>query len=335
LGIAREPTGGRVFRLWHLVGPVAPKLTTVEKVIARLASRAYGVVSRIELLAAGVTADEIRHRLATGALIRAHRGVYRVGHTAPSVEATYLAAVKACGEGAVLSGMAAAHLFGIVRGPAPRPEVTAAVRRRIPGVVVRRARRIERTRWRGIPVTPLPRVLVDLAARLSLDDLALACHEAGVKHRITPAHVKRILDSQPTAPGSRNLRAVLFGEVRVLLSKLEKRFVALLEEAGLPLPVTNRPAGTKRVDCRWPDHHLTVELDSYTYHASRHAFENDRRREREAYSRGDQFRRYTYGDVFERPEVVLAELQPLLTCEPGTMSSRPSGQRTQALWPPS
>jgi very-short-patch-repair endonuclease len=97
--------------------------------------------------------------------------------------------------------------------------------------------------------------------------------------------------------------------VRVTLSKLEKRFLQLLRQAGLALPETNRPAGTKRVDCRWPAHRLTVELDSYTYHRSRHAWEQDRRREREARARGDDFRRFTYDDVFARPHVVLTELR--------------------------
>jgi hypothetical protein len=57
---------------------------------------------------------------------------------------------------------------------------------------------------------------------------------------------------------------------------------------------------------------LTVELDGYRYHSSRHAWEQDRRREREAYARGDQFRRYTYGDVFEAPRPMLAELSSAL-----------------------
>jgi hypothetical protein len=48
------------------------------------------------------------------------------------------------------------------------------------------------------------------------------------------------------------------------------------------------------------------------YHQSRHAWEQDRRREREAHARGDDFRRYTYGDVFEAPEQMLAELRALL-----------------------
>lgn len=96
------------------------------------------------------------------------------------------------------------------------------------------------------------------------------------------------------------------------LSELEAGFLALLREAGLPLPNTNRPAGGRRVDCRWPEQRLTVELDSYRYHQSRHAWEADRGREREAYARGDDFRRYTWGDVFERPARMMVELRMLL-----------------------
>jgi hypothetical protein len=66
------------------------------------------------------------------------------------------------------------------------------------------------------------------------------------------------------------------------------------------------------VDCRWPEQRLTVELDSYRYHASRHAWEGDRRREREARARDDEFRRYTWKDVIEEPAAMLAELGRLL-----------------------
>jgi Transcriptional regulator, AbiEi antitoxin len=82
-------------------------------VVAELASASHGVVTRAQLLAAGITSDEIRHRLSLGALLREHPGVYRVGHRAWSVEARYLAAVWVCGDGAVLSGRAAAHVWGL------------------------------------------------------------------------------------------------------------------------------------------------------------------------------------------------------------------------------
>jgi hypothetical protein len=77
---------------------------------------------------------------------------------------------------------------------------------------------------------------------------------------------------------------VLWGDAERILSKLEKAFIRLLKANGLPLPVTNRPAGGRFVDCRWPEHKLTVELDSYRYHRSRHAWELDRKRERQAYA---------------------------------------------------
>ena len=148
----------------------------------------------------------------------------------------------------------------------------------------------------------MPRTLVDIAGRLSLDDLARACHEAGVKYRTTPAQVDAVLSRRANTKGAAKLRKILHGDVHVSLSKLERRFLDLLRGEGLALPETNRIVDGRRVDCRWPAHRLTVELDGYRYHGSRHAWEQDRRREREARARGDDFRRYTYGDVFESPD---------------------------------
>ena len=83
----------------------------VEQKLARLAGATHGVVTREQLLAVGLSVAEIKHRLRNGALLREYRGVYRVGHRAPSLDARYLAAVYACGDGALLSGRAAAHLL--------------------------------------------------------------------------------------------------------------------------------------------------------------------------------------------------------------------------------
>jgi Transcriptional regulator, AbiEi antitoxin len=289
---------------------------TVEEILARIARRQHGLVTRKQLLAAGISKEEIRRRIQKGALLVVHPGVYRVGHKAPSIEARYLAAVLACGDGAVLSGHAAAYLWGLIKGTAPPPEVTAPKRRKVRGVRTRHARRgeIEATTWRGIPITTVPRTLVDLASLLQLEDLARACHEAGVLHRTTPRQVEKVLTKRPNTPGAKQLRKVMHGDVHVTLSALERRFLERLDEANLPHPITNRPAGGRRVDCRWPQYNLTVELDSYRYHSSRHAWELDRRREREAHARGDDFRRYTHHDVFEDPQRMLAELRDLLHC---------------------
>ncbi len=109
--------------------------------------------------------------------------------------------------------------------------------------------------------------------------------------------------------------------LRSLLSKLERDFLALLRAARLPWLQTNRPAGGRYVDCRWPQYSLTVELDSYRYHASRHAWEQDRRREREARARGEEFRRYTYGDGVEQPRLMLEELRTLVPRRPPAQSA--------------
>ena len=239
-----------------------------------------------------------------------------MGHAAPSLEASYLAAVFACGEGAVLSGRAAAHLYALVKGATPPPEVTTLANRRIQGVITHRVRQLDRrdiSEYRGIPITTVPCTLVALAAKLELDDLARACHEAEVRFG-TQGHDGR---GGPRPPAQRararaKLHEIWRGEYRVTLSKLERAFLALLREAGLPLPITNRPAGGRYVDCRWPEYRLTVELDSYRFHHSRHSWEQDRRREREARARGDEFRRYTWGDVTEDPALGLAELRELL-----------------------
>lgn len=215
----------------------------------------------------------------------------------------------------MLARRSAARLFGLLKRSPSLPEVLTASGRVVRGVTIRRCRALDpedATEWRGIPVTTVPRTLVDLAAVLSEDELARVCHEAGVRHRTTPAEVGRVLARRHNWPGARKLRRVLWGEVPVALSKLEDSFIARVRDAGLPLPETNTRVDGRRVDCRWPEQRLTIELDSYRYHHSRHAWEQDRQREREARGRGDEFRRYTWTDVAEHPRPMLTDLRSIL-----------------------
>jgi len=226
-----------------------------------------------------------------------------------------MAAVRAHGDGSALCGKAAAYLYVIFKNRPAQPEVITSTKRRAPGVRTCRVRRLDPrdvTTYRAIPVTTVPRTVVDLARELAPDELARVVHEAGIRYRVTPEAIESVLARRPNSRGAPELRRVLRGEVRVTLSRLEDRFLELLGEERLPLPDTNCRAGGRRVDCRWPQQRLTVELDGYRYHSSRHAWEQDRRRERDARARGDDFRRYTYGDVFEEPKLMLAELRELL-----------------------
>jgi len=281
--------------------------------LTRLANRKKGLVTREELLAAGLSEGQVDCRVQTGLLIPDYKGVYRLGHSAPNLESSYLAAVLACGEGTLLSGHAAAYLYGLTKGRPPRPEVTTTTKRQPPGVLVHRTRAIHpryRTEYRGIPITTVPRTVADLAAGSTPADLALVFHEARIKFGVRPEYVEAVL-ARSRVRGAAKLRRVIRGDERVLLSELERGFIALLERAGLPLPQTNIPRDGHWVDCYWPDHQLTVELDTYRYHASRHAWEKDQRRERKARKRGD-YRRYVWGDVFEAEDELVAELSPAL-----------------------
>jgi hypothetical protein len=278
---------------------------------ARVAGRQHGVVTRSQLLDADWSRDQITRWTTKGLLHRVHPGVYRLGHRAPSTEATYLAAVLAGGEGVALCGFAAAHHHDALRRP-PAPEITGAVDLRLRGVITRRLAPLDDDDvrvHRGVRTTSPARTMVDLAGLASLDVLAEVSHHLGVRHRLTAADVAAAMARRGRVNGAPKLRAIYEGDAAVLLSRLEKAFVRLLVRAGLPLPQTNRKQGSFYVDCRWPG--LTVELLGYRFHGSRQAWTKDQRRQREAYARGDEFRTYTWDDVHGTPDVVLRELTPL------------------------
>jgi hypothetical protein len=290
----------------------------INTAIAQLANQRKGLVTREELLSAGLSRWQIDRRLTNGALIPDYEGIYRVGHCAPNLETSYLAAVLACGEGALLSGRAAAYLYGLIRGEAPSPEVTTPTQRRPKGVVVRRAsvHRRDATVYRGVPITTVAKTVVDNAAGSTPGELAELFHHAVVKFRVKPHHVEAVLQRRPNAKGAQTLRRVINGDERALLSVLERGFIALLRKHNLPLPKTNIPKDGHWVDCRWAEPPLTVELDSYEFHSTRHAWRLDYQRERRARARKDEYRRFIWEDVFENSEPMLADLRQLFSSLP-------------------
>jgi hypothetical protein len=188
--------------------------------------------------------------------------------------------------------------------------------RTVTGLKTRRTRNLDPrdgTTVKGIPVTTVALTLVQLAAELDDEDLARCCHEAGVKYRTSPRQVEAVLERRPNSPGAGKLRRIASGDTKALLSKLEKGFHQGLVERGLPLPEdTNKDVDGRRVDCRWREQRLTVELNGFRFHNSRHSWQQGQDREREAYAREDAFRRYTYKDVFEDSGRMWAELEKLL-----------------------
>ena len=146
-----------------------------ERAIADLAASQHGVVTRRQLVDGGLSRHAIDNRLRAGRLHPLHRGVYLLGHAVATRHAREMAAVLACGRGAVLSHRSAAYLWRLAPLPGPSPEhgdVTVAARDpgRKAGVRVHRARALVRRDVRtcdGVPVTTPARTLLDLAGEVS------------------------------------------------------------------------------------------------------------------------------------------------------------------------
>jgi hypothetical protein len=278
--------------------------------VARIGLRQHGRVARRQLLAADLHPKRIDRWVRGGVLRIVHRGVYAIGHTAPSLHAAYMAAVLAGGGRAVLSHRAAGYLLKVLRGLPPRPEITvpSTADRSRPGIVIHRVRALHPRDVcvvDGIPVTVVPRVLLDLAPSLKPADLTRACHEAWVHHRVTPQMIEACIARNPTKPGAAKLRHAYGADVT--LSKLEDVFVELLEAHDLPLPRTNIDVGGDKVDCHWERHGLTVELHSYGFHATRHGYETDITRRRRS-----NHIAFSYGDVVDRGPATASELRARL-----------------------
>jgi hypothetical protein len=243
--------------------------------ISRLAAAQHGVVSSAQLRAHGIDRCRAKRWVADGRLHRVHHGVYRVGHRAPSVLADYMAAVLACGPGAVLGHRAAAHLLRLLPGGAPPPEVivpTLGGRAR-PGIVIHRVAELavlDTSEFDRIPIATVPRVLLDIAPRTAQKSLTRACHRAWVHHETGLREIEACIARNPTRHGIAKLRRAISADVT--LSDLEDGFLALLREYRLPTPRTNIDHTGDMVDCHWPQIGLSVELLSFRYHGTRAAF---------------------------------------------------------------
>lgn len=279
------------------------------------AATQHGLVTRQQLLAVGLTSGAIAGRVRRRFLVPVHRGVYGVGHVPAGRDATYLAATLAGGAGSILAGRAAAHLQRLIGGSPPPAEVIVRTDRRIEGVRTRRHRHGPARLYTGIhrvPVLTVPEVLLDLAAEADDRTLARAIGEAQARRGDLLASIEQVLRRRPRARGRIRLQRMVAGDDPRLLSRLEAGFMKLIRAHRLPLPTTNVKNGSYSVDCRWPDQKLTVELDSYRYHATRESWRRDHRRDREARLRGDRMLRLIWEDVFEHPDRTVAELRELL-----------------------
>ena len=288
--------------------------------LAELAGRQYGVVARRQLVELGLSVHQIDRRLAAGRFHPLHRGVYAVGHRVIERRGHWLAAVLACGQRAVLSHRSAAALWGIRPTAQTRIDVTTLGKasRGRPGITLHRAALAEtdRTTHDHIPTTSLPRTLLDLASLTPLDTVVRALEEAERRRLIDTRPIHELLTRANGHPGGGALqRALSVYEPQATRTKsdLERRFLTLITQAGLPRPTLNTLVEGYEVDALWPEQKLIVELDGFATHRTRAAFERDRKRDAALLAAGHRTLRVTARRLDVEPAAIVAQVGVLLT----------------------
>ncbi|HMJ72800.1 MAG TPA: AbiEi antitoxin N-terminal domain-containing protein [Solirubrobacterales bacterium] len=292
------------------VGPHQP--------LADLAEQQYGVVSIQHLEGLGYSRDTVSRASRSGRLHRLHRGVYAVGHKNLTWHSHCLAAVLACGPNALASHTSAAWLWGLLTSRPGTFHVTAVTRRHAkPSLRLHYARLADEDRAvrEGIPVTALPRTLLDLASTLSATRLDRVIERSEELRLFDLRSIDALLGSAGHHPGVSRLRhalAIYRHEPAFTRSRLERRFLELVKRAALPAPSMGFNEAGFELDAYWQPERFAVELDVYETHGSRAAFESDRLRQEELKLIGIEMIRVTGPRLDREPKMVIERVATLL-----------------------
>jgi very-short-patch-repair endonuclease len=262
----------------------------------------------------GYSDRAIEHRLAICRLHRFFRGIYIVGRPEVSTYGRWFGAVLACGEGAVLSHISAARLWGIVPREAPLIHVSVTRgERRQQGIVVHRrsnlARRDLRRRYR-IPVTAPATTIVDIAAGQPEHRLERAINDADQLGVIRFDVLVRELARMPRRRGLGSVNALILRHTfRLTRSELERLFLPIARRAALPTPETRATVNGFEVDFWFPGLGIVVEADSLTYHRTPGKQLQDRLRDQAHFAAGLIPLRFTHWQIARQASYVEERLR--------------------------
>ena len=223
-----------------------------------------------------------------------------------------MAAVFACGPGAVLSHRDAALLWDLRQSGSAVIDVTVPSlngRRRQRGIRIHRTSRLrphEVTLRHGIPVTTVARTLLDLADVLEQQALKRVITEAEYTNQFDLTAINAAVQDNPGRRGAR-LMAAVGGARHRTRSELEDRFLAFLERHDVEPPQAGLWVEGYELDFVWTRAGLVVELDGMAAHTTRTTFDADRLRDRQLWRRGLRTMRLT-SQALEDEDAVLSDL---------------------------
>ena len=177
-------------------------------------------------------------------------------------------------------------------------------------VRVHNEKRFERIWHKRLPVTPPAQTLLDIAGQVRFKELRHALAEAEYLRLVSLKEVTDVLGRG--RPGSATLRAALhlhLPELARTKSPLEVEFVLLYERYSLTPPELNVWIGRWQVDAVWRELKVVVELDSRAAHDLPSRLEDDHQRDLELRAAGYTVLRYTWRQITQTPELVVADLR--------------------------
>ena len=289
--------------------------------MADLARGHQGAATRAQLRAAGLSDAQIDYRLERGSLHPQHRGTYLVGHDVPPEFAPYVAAALALGDDAYVDHRSALVLYDVL-DPTPGEDihvlVIGACRRSRDGIRVHRTTRIgpqDIGVLDGVvPIVSPGRAILDYAADARPAELPRIVNQAHVKGLVTPDDLRAILARTPGRRGAPLLKAVLArheGPIK-FRSGGERIVLAILQRARLPKPEVNAIAEGEEIDFLYREPKVAIELDGGAAHGTPAAVDRDRRKDAYMRSKGYVVLRYSWWQIEEETEAVIAEISAKL-----------------------
>jgi hypothetical protein len=233
-----------------------------------LLARQAGVISREQAIGAGLTAGAVDHRLRLRRWRPVHPQVYVIGPQPIDDEVRARAAVLWAGEGAVLSGAAAAWWHGLLDRPPAVLALTVPARRPSrprPGLAVRSRTLVaqDRDERRGLPVTAPPLTVLDAAVELGPAGPALL--ERALRRSVDCADVHAALQRAQDAPGAAAAARLLATAAARAGTAAERALVRLLHESGTRGWYAGFPLAGRRWAVAFPAARVVVHVVGWAW----------------------------------------------------------------------